>query len=271
MLYYSPVLRAHLQQLNQKSKITQLLLNSEGKELKTDITFINFDRDEGYLTFLPMKKAKSKIYDTWPNASDSDLDEVFRPEINDLIYNREVNDKRPIGIYGNNFSKIKFGRFIKKILDQSNDEFSEKEIESFINDLKACQTGENYTIQIVRGEDIKKYYKKENYFIDVGTISRSCMNDQDFFDLYSENPEVCQMVIMKVGEKIVPRSLLWKLHYCSVKGVEYLLDRIYFNSDFQKNKIENFANENEFAIRDTRSSFYYKNDFYGDVKMSNRR
>jgi hypothetical protein len=68
--------------------------------------------------------------------------------------------------------------------------------------------------EIVEGDEIAKWYRYENYAENKGTLGNSCMRDKrdSFFEIYTKNPEVCRMLILKEDDKILGRALIWKLN-----------------------------------------------------------
>lgn len=123
-----------------------------------------------------------------------------------------------------NLSKIKPGRFIKKITDK----FSDNQIEKFVNNLKAFLKLRKDTsrFQIIEGEELRKYYLTSTYQSEMGQLGNSCMRHdecQAFFDFYVENSDICKMLILKGvnTDKIVGRALLWQTN------LGLYLDRVY--------------------------------------------
>ena len=90
---------------------------------------------------------------------------------------------------------------------------------------------------MVKGEDIRYWYYEEKYDGYGGSLNGSCMKHkkcQHYFGIYVENPEVCQLLILKshVDDKIIDTSKL--------KGLS--IDKITseVTDNFHKNtKIEN--------------------------------
>jgi hypothetical protein len=96
-------------------------------------------------------------------------------------------------------------------------------------------------IEFVTGEDIRKWYLEENYQFDKGQLSNSCMRYercQKYLDIYVENPEVCQLMILKGSnpDKIIGRSLIWKL-----QDGRFYQDRQYTNIESDKSVFANYA------------------------------
>ena len=66
---------------------------------------------------------------------------------------------------------------------------------------------------IVFGEKIKFWYHRKNYFSECGDLGCSCMKYdecQDYFGIYTENPDHVGMAIMVNNEnKLLARCLIW--------------------------------------------------------------
>jgi hypothetical protein len=119
---------------------------------------------------------------------------------------------------------------VRKLLSDKKYKVSDTDIEHFVNYWKSYfMNSEDVKIQIVQGEDIKKWYWKKYYhqLSYNSSLGKSCMASkecQDFFDIYIKNPEVCQMIIMlDENEQLITRALLW-----TDEGGQKIVDRIYY-------------------------------------------
>jgi hypothetical protein len=152
-------------------------------------------------------------------------------------------------------NKLKIGRYINRLLDLSLDKEQRKkytaaDIEKFVNlFISKMEFNKNSldNFQIVKGEEIKKWYNGDKYFSKTGQLGQSCMQYdkcQNFFDIYIKNPDTCQLLILKdsTSDRILGRALLWKTD----KG--NCIDRVYTTKDsliplFDKwAKINNYKN-----------------------------
>lgn len=106
-------------------------------------------------------------------------------------------------------------------------------------------TSDNLKIQIVQGEDIRKWYWKKYYHpLSVNSsLGKSCMAGkecQDFFNIYVENPEVCQLIIMlDEKDQLICRALLWT----DEKGRK-IVDRIYYMNLHLERSLINWVKKN---------------------------
>jgi hypothetical protein len=218
VLYYAPPFREQLEILKNKwessekgavakawnlgSDIASKLLELEMEDLPTDITFVNSAEDVGYLTFHPMAKAIEKIKKNYNADHDFDIQVNPDMEFHDIIYNNEINGQTYMSIYTGNKNAVKIGKFIKKVLPTTTD----AQIEEFVNELKAVQDNLKEKIELVSGDEIAKWYKSENCYSG-GSLGSSCMVDKNFFDIYTQNPESVNLLIMKSGDNFKSFSL----------------------------------------------------------------
>jgi hypothetical protein len=90
---------------------------------------------------------------------------------------------------------------------------------------------------LVEGDDIEHWYWYENYKENSGTLGSSCMaQKRNLFSIYTQNQDVCKMLILKEDDKIIGRALVWKLASIKhmrkdIEGVEYFMDRQYTIKD----------------------------------------
>jgi hypothetical protein len=251
VLYYAPPFREQLEILKKSgSDIASKLLELEMEDLPTDITFVNSAEDVGYLTFHPMAKAIEKIkkaYNPGDDDSEDPLDIQNKPnkKYHDTIYNNEINGRTYLSIYTGNKNAVKIGKFIKKLLPLTTD----TQVEDFVNELKAVQDNLKEKIELVSGDEIAKWYKSENCYSG-GSLGNSCMVNKDFFDIYTQNPESVNLLIMKSGDKIVARALVWKIKTSDPQlGFTYYMDRVYTVRDHQEKVMMAFAEKQGWAYR----------------------
>lgn len=154
-------------------------------------------------------------------------------------------------------NEIKVGRFARAILTELGQTVSDKDIEIFVNTYKAGKEDNTKKFELVTGPIIKKYYLKDSYASDRGTLGDSCMAGKEcqvFFKLYTKNPEVCQLLVyLDEHGKVMGRALVWKLSSKELydpKGqkpvdcpAEYFMDRVYTNNDSDVIKFVNYAKE----------------------------
>jgi hypothetical protein len=159
-------------------------------------------------------------------------------------------------------SDVKVGRFVTNLLTKAGIEFKPKEIEEFVDKYKSALKLKKESFnrfEIVKGEDIRKWYFKDNYKSEDGTLGSSCMRYskcQKFLDIYVENDSV-SLIILKSktdNEKIIGRALLWDATLVNdTEDTEdsdiKFMDRIYINDSADTEFFIQFAINN---------GFYYK-------------
>jgi hypothetical protein len=274
------------------------LLKAQGKNIDSDTTFLNFEGED--FSFSKESDLRSVLRRF---MTEEDIEKFFRDITNkELFFSPLLSNY--LGSYEQtqiqnltNRGKAKMGRIIKKLLP----EIPDKDLEQLVNSLRSEQVG--YEIKLVKGDDIAKYYKKESCdrkMLNYGTLQSSCMMDKaderpHIFDIYTKNPEVCQLAVMlnKDG-KLVGRALVWKIDEIGRKEVIdnngskydvfyskfdaewekqqhsyinfqkakvkdiYFMDRVYYTKDWINNSFQKWAKENNFMIK-IGSSIDYKN------------
>lgn len=147
---------------------------------------------------------------------------------------------------------IKVGRFVNALVNNRDvkgyffDDYTPtpKDIEEFVNLYKSKKVETSNQFKLVDGKEIAWWYDEKRYYSEQGQLGNSCMKDVDksFFDIYTDNPRVCKLLIY-VNEKgeLLGRALVWKMHKSPVKGVEWFMDRVYTNRDSDINKFKDYA------------------------------
>jgi hypothetical protein len=215
-----------------------------------------------------------------------------------------LNDATPDDIKGferniqlSTRSNVKVGRFLNKVINTPK-KYPESLIDKFVTYLRSkSKKKETYDIRLVKGDDIAKYYNSSNYAQMKGTLGSSCMTDKlgredvtirtphgtsttfgikgvsNIFDIYTKNPEVCNLLIMTdESGKLAARALVWNV---SVKQKEKdlgnikFIDRIYSTEDWMVMKIQNWVKENGMARRLTNIGYNCSDIFYGEEKYYN--
>ena len=160
-----------------------------------------------------------------------------------LVYGPEAVKKSEVGV----------GRFVRAILKNANIQFKESEIEDFVYKYRAeiAKLGDVFArFQILKGEDIRKYYHFEKYENEKGTLGSSCMRYdrcQRYLDIYVKNPEQCNLVVLMSDEKddsICGRAILWT----DVEG-RRIMDRIYTNRTQDEQLFKEFAKKEGFYCK----------------------
>ena len=153
-------------------------------------------------------------------------------------------------------TKHKIGKWVTHIYKDvyKTTGFTPKQIEEFTNAYKATYDAIDMPPQfvILKGDDIKWGYLVDNYAEGSGTLANSCMRYaycQKYFDIYTENEDVCSLLVLKDSDnKVKGRALLWVL-----KDGDLYMDRIYTANDSDKYLFVEWADENNYR--------QYSNDY----------
>jgi hypothetical protein len=258
IIYFSPNFRKLLSKI-EDNEIAKELLEIEVTDVKPDITMVDLDPEkDDYLTFTTMRNAiklldgqydhikeienEPKIDSQWSNKN-SRIDLINQIYNHSSLYNLFKKSRNPVRI----------GKFVNKVIPSK---YDSKQIEEFVNRLKSKreQTGERF--EIVEGDDIAFWYKTENYAEVKGNLGNSCMREKpsSFFEIYTENPQVCRMLVLLEGDELIGRALIWKLSYIKAYGKElpeelYFMDRQYTIKESDVDKFRAYADENGFIYK----------------------
>lgn len=201
--------------LMSEDPVAQEVLKLIGPDVKTNYNFIKLADEPGKLAFLPDSQATRKL------SSGATPEELFAAAAN------------PTSI----------GRLVKSLLNANKIDVTEVQLDKFGNkfrSLSALRDNEDKSIRIVEGEEIKFWYLEDNYEKKPHTtLNYSCMRHfecQEYFDIYSSNPDVVKMVIKtNASNKLVARALLWETD----QGL--YLDRVYHIKDEYHNLLHDWA------------------------------
>lgn len=172
-------------------------------------------------------------------------------ELGKGVYNktklREISIDNSKLVWSKNRQEVNIGKAIKALLDLGEYKFTAKELEQYVNQFKATidKLNDKFSyFELVQGESIAYWYNYKNYLDRSGSLGNSCMSnvDDEYFDIYMSNSDVCKLLILKSQEnpnKIVGRALLWTL-----TGGEKYLDRIYTIKDSDIQLFKDYAKEN---------------------------
>jgi hypothetical protein len=260
------------------SEIVSDLRKLWGKETGVDITLI--DIEENMLSY----------------STGKGMEDLLDKNLNSIEITNNEND-----ILSLTRSKIKIGRFLNKVINTPK-KYPESLIDKFVVYLQSNSknTDDKWKISLVKGDEIAKYYNSNNYRTENkfgSSLWQSCMSDKlgrddvtvrtphgtsttfgvkgvsNIFDIYTKNPEVCNLLIMTdESGKLAARALVWNV---SVKQKEKdlgnikFIDRIYSTEDWMVMKIQNWAKENGMARRLTNIGYNCSDIFYGEEKYYN--
>lgn len=243
VLYFSPPLRDKLKSIN--SDTSKRLLELEGTDVSSDITFVDMvdDSDEAIVSFIPMRQGLTKIKSAYPEANNADLQAMPNIDINDAVYVNDIRYSNSKVYKSNSRNVIKVGKFIKKVLG----DLPDTEVEKFVNNFKTSSIADSLKVELVSGKDITYWYDLDNYEGRTGTLGSSCMAGKQLFQLYEENPEVCQLAIIQRDGKLIARALVWKVESDN-PDIKYYMDRPYSTKDHYVNILTDWAKSKDMAL-----------------------
>ena len=156
-------------------------------------------------------------------------------------------------------AEVGVGRLVRAILKKADIQFKDSEVEDFVYKYRSevAKLGDVFSrFQILKGEDIRKYYHHKKYENEKGTLGSSCMRYdrcQRYLDIYVKNPEQCNLVVLMSDEKddsICGRAILWTDVKSSKIGPltdgKRIMDRIYTNRTQDEQLFKDFAKKEGF-------------------------
>ncbi len=243
VLYFSPPLRDKLKLMD--SDISKRLLELEGTDVKSDVTFVDIvdDSDEALVSFMPMRQGLTRIKNAYPEATNADLQAMPDIVVNNALYANDMRYRNSRVYNTSSRNTIKVGKFIKKVLGNLPD----VEVERFVNSFKTSSIADVLKVELVSGKDITYWYDSDNYEEKTGTLGSSCMAGKQFFQLYEENPEVCQLAIIQRDGKLIARALVWKVESDNPE-IKYYMDRPYATKDHYVNLLTDWGKSKDMAL-----------------------
>jgi hypothetical protein len=175
------------------------------------------------------------------------------------VYNQEklrIVDDKIEKVWKKSRQEINIGRAIRALLKSADQKVLDKDLQEFVNQFKSTidKLNDKFSyFELVSGESIGHWYSQAHYYERKGTLGSSCMASvpSSYFDIYIENPNVCQLLILKSKEdttKISGRALLW-----TIRDGKKFLDRVYTINDSDVNLFREYAKENGWYYK------YYNN------------
>lgn len=149
------------------------------------------------------------------------------------------------------------GRLVRAILNYSDLEFTNQDLEDFVNKYKAMYDLSKDAMKqfdLVSGDKIAHWYDMENYQDGGGQLNNSCMGDVGdyFFDIYTTNDNVELLILYGdkgdfdssgryTSDKIKGRALVWN---CTIDGTPgVFMDRIYSTKDSDMELFKQYAQQ----------------------------
>jgi hypothetical protein len=233
--------------------IAKRILDLHRKQQDSDLSFVTHANQKGYISFATYKKAAEILRKN---------DDPFAKNIPDEVATDkklDVHDRNKAFDYlrGNkSMTSAKITRLVSTLFpNEYKDAEGQKTLRDLIDKYGAL-TDNSYTLDVVSGEEIRHWYLLDNYESNKGDLGGSCMRYdycQSYLDIYTENPEVVSMLIMKNSkQQLRGRALIWNLN--QEGGPKQLMDRIYFRDERVKETFINWAKDKKMAYKASRGN-----------------
>lgn len=249
-IVYSEELKNILRNINSFISDKLLQLSSPFSKSTYEQTLIDITDKNDRISFIQSNRiSNSKEYEDYLKVNIDanpgiDPNKIIAAYEDDVPYKVSHKDSK---FWKSSRNNMGIGKFTRKILNSTSSlSISDADLEKFVNDYKR-EHDEFYsekTLELVSGEDIRKYYNIDSYEDERGELGNSCMRQfskSKYFDIYVKNPEVCQLLILrssKDSSKIKGRALIWKLNDGS-----YYQDRVYTINNYETKLFEEWAKE----------------------------
>jgi hypothetical protein len=146
-----------------------------------------------------------------------------------------------------------------------------RDIELFVTEFKGLQTTsvqDKQVFEIVKGNDIKKWYNENSYMSEMGTLGTSCMRQgykREYLEIYCKE-NISLLILKEYVEEaddygLIGRALIWHDVKCKGDTITFM-DRIYYSEDYLVEKFKQYAIENGWwhkTIQDSSTDGYITN------------
>lgn len=260
---------------SEPGKVSYVMANKIPEVVEPDIVHGDYHREEPGTDELGRKVFKGGYYDyiqMYKNPWISDIGHLIS------LHDQQFKSKEH-PVWKKNRVENSAIRFVKLLfpnkykLNVTREELSKQDkpsdLESFQNMFKAVVEANSKIIAKVNGQDIIKYYNKDNYHINSGNLGSSCMNDPrkgKYLKMYSLNPSVVEMLVLypeDIRDKIIGRALLWKL-----PNGRFFMDRVYVAKDSDEYMFIEYAKAKGYIYKSSQT-YGWDYDFI-DGKTGNR-
>ena len=237
-------------------EVTYIMSSKVAGETELDVVHGAYNREKPGVDELGRKVFKGGYYDYVQMGKNPWISDIYHQV---SLHDQQFKDKdHPVWTkhrVTNKIMKLVTLLFPNKYpLNYKRDEAAKLEklddLESFQNMFTTLVEENSKIIKEVQGEDVRKFYNRNNHFLDTGTLRGSCMADpekQPYLVMYSLNPKNVTMLVLfpeDVRDKIIGRALLWNLP----DGRKFM-DRIYTSKDADEYMFIEYAKAN---------GYYYK-------------
>ena len=275
-VYYVKDFKDVLYKLSKQSEIAKDLIDLEYKDVKNDMTFISLSDREGYISGSTLRNLKNNVEKSFTDwGKENNLGDERTKQILDIMLSKidkgettqtDVNHMfNEYDLKSKSRNDVKLGRLVNALLPGK---YTSKDIEEFTNKFKATLSKQGEYFDEVSGDAINIWYNADNYKEMSGTLGNSCMaRKSGLFKIYTENPDVCKMLILIEDDKLIGRALVWKLSSIKIYGKDpvqdsWFMDRQYTCKDSDVEKFKNYAKEKGWIYKS-----YNNHHSYGTVTI----
>ena len=272
-VYYVKDFKDVLYKLSKQSEIAKELIDLEYKDVKNDMTFISLSDREGYISGSTLRNLKNNVEKSFTDwAKDHNLGDERTKQILDIMLSKidkgettqtDVNHLfNEYDLKSKSRNDVKLGRLVNALLPGK---YTSKDIEEFTNKFKAALSKQGERFEEVSGEDINHWYNADNYKEMSGTLGNSCMaRKSGLFKIYTENTDVCKMLILVEDDELIGRALVWKLSSIKIYGKDpvqdsWFMDRQYTIKDSDVEKFRNYAKEKGWIYKSSNNHHSFSN------------
>lgn len=211
----------------------------------------------GSPVYAPNREEIGSLISTWISPKTNKTWDYVKFSGGEGVYNKErlINvseEELKKNVFLSSRQEIRVGRAVRTLLNANRVEYTDAQIEEFVNLFKGTLSVMNDVFsrfEIVEGEELLFWYKRENYGDPYrGLLGTSCqaVGRRDWLEIYIDNPDTVKLLILKSydnSDKIFGRSLLWFLEDGKV-----LMDVIYVNKDADVNVFKEYARSKNWII-----------------------
>jgi len=272
-VYYVKDFKDVLYKLSKQSEIAKDLIDLEYKDVKNDMTFISLSDREGYISGSTLRNLKNNVEKSFTDwAKGHNLGDERTKQILDIMLSKIDKGETTQTDVDHMFNEydlksksrndVKLGRLVNALLPGR---YTSKDIEEFTNKFKASLSKQGEYFEEVYGEDINHWYNADNYKEMSGTLGNSCMaRKSGLFKIYTENPDVCKMLILIEDDELIGRALVWKLSSIKIYGKDpaqdsWFMDRQYTIKDSDVEKFRNYAKEKGWIYKSSNNHHSFSN------------
>jgi hypothetical protein len=116
------------------------------------------------------------------------------------------------------------------------------EIEKFSTLFRSYSLKKEFKFEVVKGDEIIKWYYENNYDSLSGSLGASCMryaNCCEYFDLYTDNEEASMLIMKSPSGALLGRALIWNFNDYKIMDIIYTVSDDDFLAHFKSLSYDN--------------------------------